>query len=291
MEFSYFKKFFWPLGYFNHRDKTAITQLLDSTYEESDYELFSQELRSNVVASKNKNDVVKLYIFELLIIQYEFYERRESLLSLEYASEYVWFVEDLPDENQYSALDLYLIKSHQIISSLIEEIQITCELFSINFDAICRDLGFYYEPFKSDVYKEFAKTPMSQKIRQARTLIWQGEYSELKVLYQKLRVSCIEYETKEEVFLYAFSGAPIDPEMPAIKWCIKVKLIAYFLDKCFNGNWQATIGQGNLFMNEKGKLITSSDLSSALKEAKAKDVPGQQEIDLILSEIKNNDNS
>lgn len=112
---------------------------------------------------------------------------------------------------------------------------------------------------------------------------------ELPQLYSLMinKYKLIAPETTDEQFKAVFTGQPIDCINP-IRWIESNRLLAYFLDSVFSGqNWQSTAGNGKLFKNIKGKLISANDLSVAKKGyvdfGKPKDY---KKIDLILKSIK-----
>ncbi|SFC89696.1 hypothetical protein SAMN05421780_111148 [Flexibacter flexilis DSM 6793] len=112
------------------------------------------------------------------------------------------------------------------------------------------------------------------------------ELPELYNLMVSVKYELIAPDTTLEQFMAIFTGQPIQNITP-IKWISTNALLAYFLDKVFEGqNWQSIAGSG-IFLNAKGKLLNSNDLAQAKKKitdwSKPKDY---KKIDTILTAIK-----
>lgn len=153
------------------------------------------------------------------------------------------------------------------------------------------------EKYKLFLKAEIERTEKSTNLRPAKkntakSYQWQGDAEkELPKLYQMLiRDEIIDEQTDLKDFKATFTGQPTETIKP-IKWTNSNRLLAYFLDTAFNSqDWQSIAGNGKLFLNYKGKILTANDLSVAKKGFDFGKPKGYEKIDKILSEIKNTKN-
>ncbi len=153
------------------------------------------------------------------------------------------------------------------------------------------DRVFFCHVYKS-IYSELKKSlkPAEKKKAVKISYVWQNNPDkELPELYRLMteKYKLIEPETTYEQFEAVFTRQPIESINP-IRWKESNRLLAYFLDRVFNGqDWQSIAGNGSLFKNKKGKTITANDLSVAKKNYIDYGEPkGYEMIDKILSSIK-----
>lgn len=135
-------------------------------------------------------------------------------------------------------------------------------------------------------------TLLNRKPKKLITFQWKGNSkTELPELYNRIKGF---FDTDENNFIAVFSGVLIGKiKTIQLKKEMSNKLLAYFLfqieylhyiEKC---NWQNIAGDGKIFMNEKGKILTANDLSVAATLNKREGEPkGHEKIKLILTDIK-----
>ena len=143
-----------------------------------------------------------------------------------------------------------------------------------------------------EAYLNQRKAALSKKPQQSNkvSFIWQGNAEkELPELYRLMldEYKLIAPDTNLSQFKAVFTGQPIESIEP-VKWIASNRLLAYFLNSAFLGqNWQSIAGNGNLFLNSKGKILKATDLSVAKNQYNEYGEPkGYEKIDLILSTIK-----
>lgn len=153
------------------------------------------------------------------------------------------------------------------------------------------------EKYKLFLKDEIERTEKSTNLRPQKKIVlsyqWQGDAEkELPELYSKLVKDKFIDDNQSDLkaFTAIFTGQPIETIKP-IKWTNSNRLLAYFLDTAFNSqDWQSIAGNGKLFLNYKGKILTANDLSVAKKGFDFGKPKGYEKIDKILSEIKNTKN-
>jgi hypothetical protein len=141
----------------------------------------------------------------------------------------------------------------------------------------------------NDIFDRSAEKKKSTKKR--TSFIWQNKPdTELPELHSLMtsKYNLIAPKTTYEQIKAVFTEQPIDDDFEPITWVASNRLLAYFLDCAFYGqDWQSIVGNGKLFKNKKGKIMSANDLSVAKYEYSQYGNPkGYEKIDLILSTIK-----
>lgn len=137
--------------------------------------------------------------------------------------------------------------------------------------------------------KELQKTPKpttgkSKKKEMASFKLHLKPNRELKEVYQWMidEDNNMIAEKNYEQFEAIFTGQSIEKIKP-IKWIASNRLLAYFLDNAFSGDWPNIAGSGKLFINKRNKLLTANDLSAAKSDYSKYGQPkGCEKIDRLL---------
>lgn len=152
-------------------------------------------------------------------------------------------------------------------------------------------LKSHYEEITSVVSQPIQPPLNAPKTPQERvSFLWKNnpevELPTLHRLLVSVKYGFIAPDTTFEQFEAAFTAQPIQSIKP-IKWIGTNALLAYFLNKVFEGqNWQSIAGSG-LFLNAKDKSLKSNDLAQAKKKNKDWSEPkGHERIDELLIAIK-----
>ncbi len=129
-----------------------------------------------------------------------------------------------------------------------------------------------------------------QQSKILKSYIWKGNAkNELPELYRLMKdnYKLIAPETTYGQFTAVFTGQSIDENLKPIKWIHTNKLLAYFLNKAFDGqDWQSIAGNGKLFKNKKNKELTANDLSVAKRDFYYGLPKDYKMIDMILKTIQ-----
>jgi len=219
--------------------------------------------------------------------------------------DYYFYGNAIPDEKSISIDEIKYFNPGNINkfqkSAILKSIE--AEYFYFIKDKINSEIEDLTNYFNVNLFNDFLQTKIESirkhqlRLRQAvkskplkLSYEWQNNRDkELPELYSLMinKYKLIAPETTPEQFKAVFTGQPIDGIEP-IKWIASNRLLAYFLNSAFLGqNWQSIAGNGNLFLNSKGKILKATDLSVAKNQYTEYGKPkGYEKIDLILSTIK-----
>ena len=207
------------IGYWLNEDKTVIDKLLnEDTNIIIDYlKPFTNELNSNLLNNESfeaKKDLIKFYIFEFYELQ-GFIETHKDFLLIGSLTNYSINKYEHESENGFvrklNAIENYYVKSHELFDMIINEIQICCIKYKIDFYELCNELNFSTEYFDTGVTRAFDEIQIKndkpkQTNTEQETLTFTNNFDNIKPteIYEYFKAGLVDkgYLTTEELNKY-----------------------------------------------------------------------------------------
>jgi hypothetical protein len=288
-----FEKCLYLIGYYLHEDRNAIAILTDANFDiltkavnpfvkDLNYRLLKYETQ------QGKRDFLRFVIMQFYELQY-FWKTNFDLIS---GTSDTTITGQKRDE-----FSKYIFLAYELFNILMNEIQIACITFKIDFYNLCDELYFNTNTFDSGLTFGFKEMQPYNPEEKGKSFTWTGNHAQKEALCEALRVAgYIDQGTTKEAFTAIFAGELKQCE--PIRWHGSNRLLAYLFSQMNSGNkplilsreWQSIIENYRLFKNKTGKNLTAGDLSTALSnindEHSGGEPKGFEKIDAILKNIK-----
>ncbi len=143
----------FALNYWANEDKNTLQIFLDAktNLEGVFLDPFKEELNCNLLSKNTKEErevILRHYLFKLSVID-EVYKQYNYILKEGYLISYSdVHYEHENEEEETKTLDsfeIYVVRSYELYRQLFDEIQKSCIVCKIDFDAICKDLELTFE--------------------------------------------------------------------------------------------------------------------------------------------------
>jgi hypothetical protein len=144
------------IGYWIHEDESVIDELLnpETDWDEKFIDPFKKELNLNLLEKEThdaKRDILKYYIYEFWDIQSFFKSHSWLLDGITSGFKDEWSYTDTRDgvKKKADEWECYVLSCSELFNILMDEIQVCCMKFNIDFFPLCDELFFRIDTFDS----------------------------------------------------------------------------------------------------------------------------------------------
>lgn len=181
------------IGYWCNEDKTVIKKLNEQTDIEKQYiNPFSKELNINLLNRDNleaKSDLIKFYLFEFIDLL-SFYKTHKKIIDIYYTNE-----QDIV--KKIDEYEHYVVNSYKLFSMLLDEIQICCYKYKIDFFEICNYINFSTEYIDCSItvaFEQIRNKNLPLQPTKPKTDYWKDDADEITLIseYEKAVYKLLE---------------------------------------------------------------------------------------------------